>query len=41
MGSDMHRVVTSNYMDMQIHIGEEVPKIAKTHQDGVLVWDQA
>ena len=30
MGSDMHLVARSDYTDIQIHIGEEVPKIEKS-----------
>ena len=41
MGSDIHLVARSNYMDMQIQIREEVPKIEKALQDVALVWDQA
>ena len=37
MGSDMHLVARSNYMDMQIQIGEEVPKIEKAPLDVFLV----
>ena len=29
----MHLVARSNYMDIQIQIGEEVPKIEKSPQD--------
>ena len=41
MGLDMHLVLRLNYMDMQIRIGDEVPKIEKAPQDVVLVWDQS
>ena len=41
MGSNIHPVERSNYMDMQTQIGEEVPKIGKVHLDVVLVWDLA
>jgi len=37
----MNLVERSNYMDIQIQIGEEFPKIEKSHQDVVLVWDHA
>ena len=40
MGLDMHLVATLDYMDIQIQIGEEVPKIDKALHDVALVWDQ-
>ena len=39
MVSDMHQMVRPNYMDLQIAIGQEVPKIEITLWDVALVWD--
>ena len=39
MVSDIHLVNISSYMDMQTHIGVEVPKIERVNKDVVLVWD--
>ena len=41
MVSDMHQIERSIYMDLQIQIGQEVPKIEIVLQDVVLVWDHA
>ena len=41
MVSDMHQVARSDYMDLQIWIGQEVTKIYKSPHDVALVWDQA
>ena len=38
---DMHMMARSDYMDLQIQIGQEVPKTERALQDVVLVWDQA
>ena len=38
--SDMHQITRSDYMDLPIQIGQEVPKIERALQDVVLVWDQ-
>ena len=38
MVSDMHKMEGSYYIDLQIHIGEEV-NIEKANQYVVLVWD--
>ena len=41
MVSNMYQMERSNSMDLQIHIGKEVPKTEIELQDVVLVWDQA
>ena len=39
MVSDMHKIGRLDYMDLRIHIGQEVMNIERTLQDVVLVWD--
>ena len=35
----MGEIMTTNYMDIQIHIGEEVPQIGRAPQVDIIVWD--